>query len=135
MALAAAAVLLSTSLRISLVRGLDNQARQGAQEVAALANANRLPTTAVPVVPGTITVQVLDAQGRIVDVSPDADRLVPLLPPAVAARNARDAAGRVHGRPAVRPADADPGGSRAHQAGGTVIAAISSDQVTASLAT
>ena len=72
--------------------------------MAALADANRLPTNAVPVVPGTISIQVLDAQGQIVKASPDADRLVPLLPPAVAAGQCPGAAGRVPGRPAVRPA-------------------------------
>src|SRR6202034_451185 len=88
LALAAAAVLLTGALRLSLIRSLDNSARQGAREVASLQDAHRLPDP-VPVVPGTITVQVLSSNGRIVKVSPDADRLVPLLPPAVAAANAR----------------------------------------------
>jgi signal transduction histidine kinase len=132
--LAAAAVLLSTSLAISLVRGLDNQARQGALEVAALANANRLPSNTVPFVPGTISIQVLDAKGQIVKASPDADQLVPLLPPAVAARNAREQRavfmdGRPYGLPSQIRVVAVP-----IQAGGTVIAAVSSEQVTASLA-
>ena len=43
LALAAAAVLLSSALRVSLIRSLDNSARQGAREVAALSDANRLP--------------------------------------------------------------------------------------------
>ena len=51
LALAAAAVLLSSALRVSLIRSLDNSARQGAREVAALSDANRLPDP-VPVVPG-----------------------------------------------------------------------------------
>src|SRR5690348_15869698 len=89
-ALAAAAVLLSPSLAISLVRGVDNQARQGALEVAALAKWNRLPTNAVPFVPGTSSIQVLDARGRIVNVSTDAVHQLPLLRPSVAARNARE---------------------------------------------
>src|SRR5271165_1087102 len=88
LALAAAAVLLVNALRVSLIRGLDDSARQGALEVAALIDQNRLPDP-VPVVPGTITIQVLDAQGRITDVSPGADRLVPMLPPAQAAAAAR----------------------------------------------
>ena len=54
----------------------------------ALINANRLPNP-VPVAAGTITIQVLDASGRIIDVSPGADRLVPLLSPAQAAASAR----------------------------------------------
>jgi signal transduction histidine kinase len=133
-ALAAGAALLSTSLAISLVRGLDNQARQGALEVAALQNADRLPDP-VPVGSGTITIQVLDAQGRIVHVSADADRLVPLLPPAVAAANARDKRavfmdGRPFGLPDRIRVVAVP-----TRAGGTVIAAVSSEEVTASLAT
>jgi signal transduction histidine kinase len=78
---------------------------------------------------------VLDAQGRIVHVSPDADRLVPLLPPAVAAANARDQRavfmdGRPFGLPDRIRVVAVP-----TRAGGTVIAAVSSEEVTASLAT
>ena len=113
LALAAAAVLLSSALRLSLIRSLDNSARQGAREVAALSNAHRLPDP-VPVVPGTITVQVLSSNGRIVDVSPDADRLVPLLPPAVAAANARDGRGGLPERPSLRAARHGPGGHRGH---------------------
>ncbi len=134
LALAAAAVLLSSALRVSLIRSLDNSARQGAQEVAALSDAHRLPDP-VPVVPGTITVQVLSSNGRIVNVSPDADRLVPLLPPAVAAANARDGRavflnGRPYGLPdTVRVATA------ATRDGGTVIAAVAYNQVGESLAT
>ncbi|HEY2577347.1 MAG TPA: HAMP domain-containing sensor histidine kinase [Streptosporangiaceae bacterium] len=77
--LTAAALLLFNALRVSLTRGLDDTARQGAREVAVLANAGRLPDP-VPVADSTLTVQVLDAQGRIVDASPAADRLVPLIP-------------------------------------------------------
>jgi signal transduction histidine kinase len=134
LALAAAAVLLTSALRVSLIRSLDNSARQGAQEVAALADAGQLPPTGVPVVPGTITVQVLSSNGRIVNVSPDADRLVPLLPPAVAAANARDGRtvslnGRPYGLPdTVRVATA------ATRDGGTVIAAVAYNQVGESLA-
>ena len=135
LALAAAAVLLSSALRVSLIRSLDNSARQGAREVAALSNQGRLPSNGVPVVPGTITVQVLNANGRIVNVSPDADRLVPLLPPAVAAANARDGRavfldGRPYGLPdTVRVAAATT------RDGGTVIAAVAYNQVGESLAT
>jgi signal transduction histidine kinase len=134
LALAAAALLLSGALRVSLIRSLDNSARQGAREVAALSNANRLPDP-VPVVPGTITVQVLDPSGRIVNVSPDADRLVPLLPPAVAAANARD--GRavfLNGRPFGLP-DTVRVATAATRDGGTVIAAVAYGQVGESLAT
>ena len=78
-ALTAAALLLFNALRVSLTRGLDDTARQGAREVAALANAHRLPDP-VPVADNTLTIQVLDVRGRIVDASPTADRLVPLIP-------------------------------------------------------
>jgi signal transduction histidine kinase len=94
LALAGAAVLLVNALRLSLVRGLDDSARQGAVEVAALIDQDRLPDP-VPVGSGTITIQVLDAQGRITDVSPGADRLVPLLPPAQAREAARTGQGRM----------------------------------------
>ena len=94
LALAAAAVLLVNALRVSLIRGLDDSARQGAVEVAALIDQNRLPDP-VPVAAGTLTVQVLDAQGRITDVSPGADRLVPMLPPAQAQAAARTGQARM----------------------------------------
>ena len=87
-AFAAADLLLYNTLRVSLTRSLDDSARQGATGVAALIDANRLPDP-VPVAAGTITIQVLDRAGRIVDVSPGADRLVPLLTPAQAAQSAR----------------------------------------------
>jgi signal transduction histidine kinase len=98
LALAGAAVLLVGALRVSLIRGLDDSARQQAVEVAALIDQNRLPSP-VPVAPGTITIQVLDAQGRITDVSPGADRLVPMLPPAQAETAARTGQGRMMSGP------------------------------------
>jgi signal transduction histidine kinase len=87
-ALVAAALLLRGALQATLTRGVDGTARQGAREVAMLASTNRLPDP-VPVVAGTLTVQVLGADGRIVDASPGADRLVSLLPVAQAAAAAR----------------------------------------------
>jgi signal transduction histidine kinase len=93
LALALAAVLLVNALRVSLIRGLDLSARQGAVEVAALIDQNRLPNP-VPVAPGTLTIQVLDASGRITNVSPGADRLVPMLPPAQAEAAARSGQAR-----------------------------------------
>src|SRR5215472_12161847 len=87
-AFAAADLLLFNTLRVSLTRSIDDSARQGAAGVAALIDANRLPDP-VPVAAGTITIQVLDRAGRIVDVSPAADRLVPLLTLAQAAQSAR----------------------------------------------
>ena len=88
LALAGAAVLLASALRVSLIRDLDVSARQGAVEVAALIAQDRLPSP-VPVAPGTLTIQVLDAAGRITNVSPGADRLVPMLSPAQARAAAR----------------------------------------------
>jgi len=99
-ALVAAAMLLRSELRASLTSGVDSTARQGAREVAALANSNRPLPNPVPVVAGTLTVQVLGPGGRIVDASPTADRLVPLLPPAQAAAAARNGrATLLDGRP------------------------------------
>jgi signal transduction histidine kinase len=86
-AIAAADLLLFNTLRIALTRSVDDSARQGASEVVALINANRLPDP-VPAAAGT-TVQVLDPAGGITDVSPGADRLVPLLSHAQAASSAR----------------------------------------------
>ena len=100
LALGAAALLLVNALRVSLIRGLDDSARQGAAEVAALINQDRLPDP-VPVGSGTVTIQVLDAQGRITDVSPGADRLVPLLTPAQARTAARTGQGRMLPGPPV----------------------------------
>jgi signal transduction histidine kinase len=127
LALFGVALLLRAELRTSLSNGLDNTARQGAREVAALADAHRLPDP-VPVADGTITVQVLNAQGRIVDASPGADLLVPLLPPGQAAANARTGralvmAGPPHGLPGeIRVVTVATGG------GETVIAAVAADQ-------
>jgi signal transduction histidine kinase len=86
-ALAGAAVLLHNAVQGSLTREVDGTARQGARQVAALANANRLPSNQL--LTGTLTVQVLGATGRITAASASADRLVPLLPPARAGALAR----------------------------------------------
>jgi signal transduction histidine kinase len=134
LALALAAVLLVNALRASLIRGLDLSARQGAVEVAALIDQNRLPSP-VPVAPGTLTIQVLDASGRITNVSPGADRLVPMLPPAqarAAARSgqARTLAGPPLGLPSLIRVVAV-GAAGQH----VVIAAVSYAEVRDSLAT
>ena len=134
LALAVAAVLLVNALRVSLTRGLDVSARQGAVEVAALIDQKRLPSP-VPVAPDTLTIQVLDAQGRITDVSPGADRLVPMLPPAqaqaaVRTGQARMLAGPPLGLPSLLRVVAV--GASGHQ---VVIAAISYAQDSDSLAT
>jgi signal transduction histidine kinase len=129
--LAAGAVLLFIVLRVSLTRGLDDTARQGAREVAALADKN-LPEP-VPVANGTLSVQVLDSSGHIYDVSPTADRLVPLLPFRTARSLARTGRavqlnGAPFGIPAVLRVVAVPTSS-----GGVVIAAVSYAEVSDSL--
>jgi signal transduction histidine kinase len=134
LALAGAAVLLVNALRASLVSGLDDSARQGAVTVATLIDQNRLPSP-VPVAAGTITVQVLDAQGRITDTSPGADRLVPMIPPAQAQAAARTGqasmlAGPPLGMPSLLRVVAV--GASGHQ---VVIAAVSYAQASDSLAT
>jgi signal transduction histidine kinase len=102
-ALVAGDLLLLNTLRVSLTRSVDDTARSGATEVAALINADRLPDP-VPVAAGTITIQVLGPSGRIVNVSADADRLVPMVPPAQAAALADgDSAVLVHGAPFDMP--------------------------------
>ena len=134
LALALAAVLLVNAQRASLIRGLDLSARQGAVEVAALIDQNRLPSP-VPVAPGTLTIQVLDSSGRISNISPGADRLVPMLPPAqaeAAARSgqARTLAGAPLGMPSLLRVLAV--GAAGHH---VVIAAVSYTEVRDSLAT
>jgi signal transduction histidine kinase len=102
-ALVAGDLLLLNTLRVSLTRSVDDTARSGATEVAALINADRLPDP-VPVAAGTVTIQVLGPSGRIVNVSADADRLVPMVPPAQAAALADgDSAILVHGAPFDMP--------------------------------
>ena len=124
-------LLLFNVLRVSLTRSVDDTARQGAAGVVALIDANRLPTP-VPVAPD-VTIQVLDSAGQITDVSPDSDRLVPLLTPAHAAAIARNGEttllnGPAYGMPslirvtAVRAAD-----------GSLVIAAVPYSSVSSSL--
>jgi signal transduction histidine kinase len=134
LALAGAAVLLASALRASLIRDLDVSARQGAVEVAALIAQGRLPSP-VPVAPGTLTIQVLDAQGRIINISPGADRLVPMLPLAeakAAARSgqARMLAGPPLGLPSLLRVVAVP--AAGHR---VVLSAISYAQASDSLAT
>jgi signal transduction histidine kinase len=102
-AFAAADLLLFNALRVSLTRSVDDYARSGASQVAALIDADRLPDP-VPVAAGTITIQVLNAAGDITDVSPDADRLVPIVSVGQA-RALADGGGAslVHGAPFDMP--------------------------------
>jgi signal transduction histidine kinase len=132
-ALAAGALLGFDALRVSMTRGLDDTARQGASEVAALADANRLPDP-VPVAASTLTIQVLNAQGRIVDASPEADRYLPLLAPGHAASIARDGgAVLLFGPPLGLPGTLRVVAVRARDHD-IVIAAVSYGQVSNSLA-
>ncbi len=134
LALALAAVLLVSALHASLIRALDLSARQGAVEVAALLDQGRLPSP-VPVAPGTLTIQVLDATGRITNISPGADRLVPMLPPAQARAAARTGQGRtLAGPPLGLPSllRVVAVGAAGHH---VVVAAISYTQASDSLAT
>ena len=102
-ALIAGDLLLFNTLRVSLTRSVDDTARSGATEVAALINADRLPDP-VPVAAGTVSIQVLAPSGQIINVSADADRLVPLVPPAQAAALANGhSAQLVHGAPFDMP--------------------------------
>jgi signal transduction histidine kinase len=102
-ALVAGDLLLLNTLRLSLTRSVDDTARSGATEVAALINADRLPDP-VPVAAGTVSIQVLGRSGRIVNVSADADRLVPMVPPSQAAALADGASATlVHGAPFDMP--------------------------------
>ncbi len=133
-ALTGLAVLLITTLSLTLDRGLDVSARQTAQEVAALVDANRLPNP-VPVAAGTAVVQVVDADGRIVAASPGADRLVPLLPGPQATALARSRGGVMLdglplGLPELLRVVAVAGKHRE-----TVIAAVSDDAVHNTLTT
>jgi signal transduction histidine kinase len=131
-AFAAADLLLFNALRVSLTRSVDDYARSGATEVAALINANRLPDP-VPVAAGTITIQVLDSAGRITDVSPDADRLVPVVSPGqAAALAAGGGAMLVHGGPFDMPSLLRVAAVRA-DGGQLVIAAVPFSEASGSL--
>jgi signal transduction histidine kinase len=102
-ALVAGDLLLLNTLRLSLTRSVDDTARSGATEVAALINADRLPDP-VPVAAGTVSIQVLGRSGQIINVSADADRLVPMVPPSQAAALADGgSATLVHGAPFDMP--------------------------------
>ena len=83
--LAAGAVLLVAVLHRTLLRTLDDSARQRARDVAALVDAGRL-SDPVPVAAGTALVQVVDAGARVRAASAGGDRLAPVLDPADLAR-------------------------------------------------
>jgi signal transduction histidine kinase len=132
-ALAAGAWLGVHAIANSLVTGLDSTAIQGAKGVAALSNANRLPDP-VPVAGGKVTIQVVGSNGKIIAVSPGADRLVPLLPRraqiAVRPGHATSLDGAPYGLPGVLRVVAVPA-----RGGRVVIAAVSFTQVQGSITT
>jgi signal transduction histidine kinase len=76
--LTAGAVLLVSTVRMSLLSALDGGALTSAHDVAALVEAGRL-SDPVPVGGPTRLVQVVDSRGRVLAASAGADRLVPLL--------------------------------------------------------
>jgi signal transduction histidine kinase len=130
-AFAAFDLLLFNVLRISLTQSLDDSTRQAASGVVALIDARRLPSP-VPVAPG-VTVQVLDPAGRITDVSPDADRLVPMLTPSQASSSAANRTGWVlNGPPFDMPSLLRVDAVRASD-GSLVIAAVPYGSVSDSL--
>ncbi|MCO6011182.1 HAMP domain-containing histidine kinase [Actinoallomurus purpureus] len=112
----------------SMVATLDDSARRSASDVVTLIDANRLPDP-ILTTGGTMTIQVVDATGRIRAASPGADRLVPLLDARTLAaarrdRRARFLDGRGYGMPDVLRVVALPA-----RDGRTVIAATSYEQV------
>ena len=84
----AADLLLFGALRITLTRSVDDSARQAADQIVALINSQPLPQP-VPVTASTVAIQVVSPDGRIIDGSAAADRMVPLLSPAQAVASAR----------------------------------------------
>jgi signal transduction histidine kinase len=132
-AFAAADILLFNALRVSLTNSVDDYAQSGATQVAALINADRLPDP-VPVAAGTITIQVISAGGTIIDVSPDADRLVAIVPLAQA-RSLADSGGSVlvHGAPFDMPSVLRVAVARAAN-GDLVVAAVPFSEASGSLA-
>ncbi|HEV8647925.1 MAG TPA: ATP-binding protein [Actinomycetes bacterium] len=77
--LVAGALLLVVSLEQSLLAALDASARQRAQDVAALADSDRLSTPLPVAGAGSVLVQVVDGQGRVRAASAGSDQAVPLL--------------------------------------------------------
>jgi signal transduction histidine kinase len=130
-ALVAAAWLFSFTLGRSVTTTLDGSARNSAQQVVALIDANRLPDPIL--ITGDTTIQVVAGDGRIKAASPGADRLVPLLSGtrlATARRTGHGSFldGRPYGLAEPLRVVALPAGD-----GSTVIAATSYDQARYSL--
>jgi signal transduction histidine kinase len=133
-AFTAADLLLFSAVRASLTNSVDDSARQAANQVVALINSQPLPDP-VPVAASTVAVQVLSPAGKIIDISADADRMVPLLPPPQAAAAARSGAAVTLSGP---PYGLQPQQLRVVAAtaanGSTVIAAVPYNSADASLA-
>jgi signal transduction histidine kinase len=133
--LVAGSLLLLGSLQRSLVDSLDTTAKQRAQDVAALVDSGRLPDPIPVAGAGTVQVQVVDVERRVLAASVGSDRAVPLLGPAELQR-ARDrrprflAGSRVGERDPLRVV-AWPAGGAAQPL--TVIAAVSVTSVEGSL--
>ncbi|WP_310739447.1 ATP-binding protein [Microbispora sp. H10830] len=133
LALAVSAYVFVAVLGEALVRGIDDQVYQRGREIVALSDANRLSDPVVSV--DNTIVQVLDRDGRIVDATPNTDRLVPLLPAGAREAAVRTGAPRfLDGRPYALPG---PLRVRALSAdrGVTVIVARSFGEVESSLVT
>ncbi|MEV0400777.1 ATP-binding protein [Actinoallomurus sp. NPDC050550] len=112
----------------SMIATLDDSARRSASDVVTLIDANRLPDP-ILTTGGTMTIQVVDATGRIRAASPGADRLVPLLDARSMAAARRDGRarfldGRGYGMPDLLRVVALPA-----RDGQTVVAATSFEQV------
>lgn len=129
--LAAAAVALLLALQRSLVRSLDESARQGVADVTQLVASGQLPDP-LPFAGGVVA-QVVDGRQRVVRASPGGDRLVPLLdgPDLTAVRRgaAREIdAGRLGLQGRLRVVGGPAGDGR------TVLVAVAVDEVQRSVA-
>ncbi|MCT9933343.1 HAMP domain-containing histidine kinase [Planotetraspora sp. A-T 1434] len=102
LALATSAYVFVGVLGRALLSTIDDEVYRRGREVVALSDAGRLSDPVVTV--DNTIVQVLDPAGRIVNATPNTDRLVPLLPPREREAAVRAAAPRfVDGRPYALP--------------------------------
>lgn len=130
-ALAAGGLLLVVGLRAALVGSLDAAALQRARDVAELVDRGQL-SDPIPVVGGTAAVQVVNAAGQVLAVSPGADHLVAIVErqdlPSMRDGAARDVDGARMGISDRLRVVAAPAGTDA--APRTVLVAVSLGQVT-----
>ncbi|GAA0403808.1 HAMP domain-containing sensor histidine kinase [Microbispora corallina] len=102
LALALSAYVFVGVLGRALMRTIDDEVYQRAREVSALSDAGRLPDPVVSV--DNTIVQVIGPDGRIVDATPNTDRLVPLLGARERAEAVRSGSARfLDGRPYAIP--------------------------------